>query len=234
MKPIIGIVEWPYIDKDGDEIFEVFNDIINCVIRAGGIPIGVFPSQVEEYVRKSVSEIELMNFEQASDIHRILDSCDAVIKPGALRIYPYEKLIYGYTIGKNIPYLGICAGMQLMSAYNSRLNNVRISDDNPIKHYQIGYGHDVYPVENTLLSKIVGNEKFPVYSRHRYHIANEGVNRISGVSEDGIIEAIENPNCNYNLGVQWHPELAPSDDEISKKLFESLVEEAKVYRKIKR
>ena len=48
-----------------------------------------------------------------------------------------------------------------------------------------------------------------------------------------IIEAIENPNCNYNLGVQWHPELAPATDEVSKKLFESLVEEAKVYRKIK-
>ena len=234
MKPIVGIVEWPYFDKDGDKIFEVFNDVVSWVIRSGGIPVGVFPTQIEQYVDKKISELDIMKYEEVEDLHVILNSCDAIIKPGALRIYPYERLIHDYTVIKNVPYLGICAGMQIMAGYKSQINNIRIEENNRINHHQPGYGHDVYPVEDTLLSKIVGDDKFPVYSRHRYHIAKAGINEICGVSDDGIIEAIENPNCTYNLGVQWHPELAPTTDEVSKKIFESLVEEAKIYKKIKR
>lgn len=234
MKPIIGIIEWPYLDKDGDKIFEIFNDVVNCVINAGGIPAGIFPTQTIDFVNTRLNDIKNMSASETDDLLTSVDRCDAIIKPGALKIYEYERLIHSYTICKNMPYLGICAGMQVMAGYRSVINNVKIDENNIINHYQEGYAHDVYPIENTLLSKIVGMDKFPVYSRHRYCIADAGVNKICAVAEDGIIEAIENPNCNYNLGLQWHPELAPTTDEVTKKIFESLVEEAKIYKKIKR
>lgn len=232
-KPFIGIVEWPYTDKDGDAIFEVFNDVANWIIRSGGIPVGIFPTQIADFINTRVSEVEMMNSEEKNDLIASLNRCDAIIKPGALKIYNHEKFIHEYSVNKDIPYLGICAGMQIMSAYNSELKNVK-NDEEGINHHHPGYGHDVYIQENTLLSRIVNTDKFPVYSRHRYHIADAGVNRISALAADNIIEAIENTNCNYNLGVQWHPELAPSTDKNSQKIFESLVEEAKIYSKIKR
>lgn len=234
MKPIIGIIEWPYEDKDGDKIFEILNDVVNCVIRAGGMPVGIFPTQTEDFVNTRLDDIKSMTADESDDLLSAVDRCDAIIKPGALKIYEYERLIHSYTVCKNMPYLGICAGMQIVSGYRSTINNIRIDENNVVNHHQKGYAHDVYPIKDTLLSRIVGTDKFPVYSKHKYHIADAGVNKVCAVAEDGIIEAIENPNCNYNLGLQWHPELAPSSDEITKKIFESLIEEAKVYSKIKR
>lgn len=231
-KPFIGIVEWPYIDKDGDQIFEVFNDISNWVIRSGGIPIGIFPTQIRDFINTRVSEIEIMNTEEKCDLIESLNKCDAIIKPGALRIYNHERFIHSYSVCKNIPYLGICAGMQIMSGYNSEIKNVKNSIQS-LNHHQPGYSHEVEIIPNTLLSKIVSNNFFKVYSRHNYHIASPGINEVSAVAPDGVIEAIENPNCNYNLGVQWHPELAPTTDINSQRIFESLVEEAKIYKKIK-
>ena len=52
MKPLIGIVEWPYQDKDGDVIYEILQPIIEWVVRSGGVPIGLFPTQIENYVEK--------------------------------------------------------------------------------------------------------------------------------------------------------------------------------------
>lgn len=231
-KPFIGIVEWPYTDKDGDPIFEVFNDVANWIIRTGGIPVGIFPTQVADFINTKVSEIEVMNIGEQKDLISSLNRCDAIIKPGALRIYNHERFIHSYTVEKNIPYLGICAGMQVMSSYNGEIKNEK-NDELGINHYQPGYSHYVEVLPDTLLSTIVDSH-FKVYSRHNYHIASPGVNRISAIACDGIIEAIENSDCNYNIGVQWHPELAPDTDLNSHKLFESLVEEAKIYCKIKR
>ena len=42
---------------------------------------------------------------------------------------------------------------------------------------------------------------------------------------DNIIEAIENPNCDFNIGVQWHPEYL--DDLNSKKIFDCFIETIK-------
>lgn len=52
MKPIIGIVEWPYSDKDGDPIYEVMLSVVEWVIRSGGRPIGIFPSNIEDFINK--------------------------------------------------------------------------------------------------------------------------------------------------------------------------------------
>lgn len=232
-KPYIGIVEWPYTDKDGDIIYEVFNDVVNWVIKAGGIPVGIFPTEIEDYIHKKVSEVRTMNVQESHDLFSSIDRCDAIIKPGALRIYNHERLIHKYTVEKNMPYLGICAGMQIIAAYDSELKNVK-NVDTGINHHQEGYGHDVYVMQDTLLSKIIDSKRFPVYSRHHYHIESAGINKISALASDNTIEAIENPNCDYNLGVQWHPELAPFTDKNSENIFGYLVEEAKIYSKIKR
>lgn len=47
--------------------------------------------------------------------------------------------------------------------------------------------------------------------------------RVSAVSDDGIVEAVEDPTRSFFLGVQWHPEYL--DDNVS--LFEALVNAAR-------
>jgi hypothetical protein len=64
MKPIIGVVEWPYTDKDGDLIYEVPNSIIEKISKYGGIPIGIFPTQIEEYQNKKSNDIPKLSINE--------------------------------------------------------------------------------------------------------------------------------------------------------------------------
>lgn len=233
MKPIIGIVEWPYVDKDGDLIYEVVNPIVEKISKYGGIPIGIFPTQVEDFQNKKLSEIsELTNLEK-TDLNQTLSMCDAIIKPGALKIYGFERYIYNYAFQKDVPYIGICAGMQMMAYYNKdNVKNERNEDKGVIHHSKEKYVHEIRILKDTLLYDILDKEEIMVNSRHNFHITSPGTHEVSAYSKDGLIEAIENKDKKFQLGLQWHPEML--DDENTEKLFTRFIEEAEQYNKVKR
>ncbi len=232
MKPIIGIVEWPYKDEDGDLIYEVTNNIVEKISKHGRLPVGIFPTQIEDLQNKRLSEIDELTFIEKQDLRESLDRVDAIIKPGALKIYGYERYIYDYAFNKDIPYLGICAGMQLMAGFNS--NSTTVKNNSFINHYsKEKHVHYIKIKHRSLLYKILMQDEIVVNSLHNYHINSAGINNVCAYSTDGIIEGIENPNKLFHLGVQWHPE--GLDDINSYKIFDSFVENAKLYKnKIKK
>lgn len=119
----------------------------------------------------------------------------------------------------NIPMLGICAGMQIMSRAGD--SNVRIERN--IKDIHKDMFHNVSINKDTLLYDIIGNENIKVSSHHNYHVSSAGINSVSAISEeDEIIEAIEDKTLDFFLGVQWHPEKTFDDDENSKKILNVL------------
>lgn len=77
---------------------------------------------------------------------------------------------------------------------------------------------------------MLNKDEIMVNSHHNYHIKDSGVQKISEYAPDGIIEAIESDNCDFHIGLQWHPELAPKEDEVSQIIFGELVENAKKYK----
>ena len=223
MKPIIGIVEWPYTDKDGDLIYEVVNPVVEKISKYGGIPVGIFPTQIENFQNKKISEINALTITEKEDLNQTLKMCDAIIKPGAIRIYGYENYIYDYAFQKDVPYIGICAGMQMMANYNiENSKNERNEDKGVIHHSKEEYAHEIRILKDTLLYSILKQEEILVNSRHNYHIVDSGIHKTSAYSPDGIIEAIENPIKNFQIGVQWHPE-SLMNDEHSKKLFDYFI-----------
>ena len=86
------------------------------------------------------------------------------------------------------------------------------------------YVHEVILLPGKLRD-IVGKDKIMVSSRHSYKIPDSGIHSISALSNDGVIEAIENPYCDFNIGLHWHPELM-GDDENSKKIFNKFIDAA--------
>ena len=232
VKPIIGVVEWPYKDEDGDLIYEVLTPVISKISLSGGQAMGIFPTQVEDYQNKRLREIAPLTNAEIDDLDNILSMCDAIVKPGATKTYGYETYIYRYCYEHNIPYLGICAGMQMMANYGRVIDNVRNEDNGIAHHSKEEYAHKLKIIKNTLLYDILGKEEIMVNSKHNYHISSEGIHSISAVSEDGIIEAIEAKDKEFQLGVQWHPELL--NDENTAKIFDALVNEADVYRRVKK
>lgn len=171
---------------------------------------------------------------------------------GEKEIHPQTKLnevredfenAFGQKIFKTkLPYLGICNGMQLLNVLHGGSAIQHIPDlegyidheqsHNPdCKDYKTPY-HEVVIERNSKLFELAGQEKIQTNSSHHQAAKNVGEGlKIVGRASDGIIEAIENPNHPFCLGVQWHPEFEVT--EADKKIFAGFVKAAKEYKKSK-
>lgn len=228
MKPIIGIIEWPYIDKDQTIIYEVNKEIVEKISAHGGRAVGIFPTQIEDYIGKRLSDIKSLTEIEKGDIESSIQMCDAIIKPGAYRIYGYEKYLIDKALERKMPFLGICAGMQAMANYGKDEIQNNIKNDSIINHnvnsQDAPYAHKIIINRLSKLYSILKKEEIRVNSRHNYHIPSSGKFAISACAEDAIPEAIENPQHGFQIGLQWHPESL--EDENSDRLFEAFIKEA--------
>ncbi len=183
-KPIIGIV-----GRYEKNYIKVNESVKDAVTKCGGIPILIIPTQIKY-------DKELSNEEKKDLINQIL-LCDGIISPGGSNEYPYDKFICEYCKENSIPMLGICLGMQIMASYK----NLETTKNNHC-FQNLKYAHKIFINKDTILKYILGNETY-VNSRHKCKIKDVKNYIISAISDDGVIEAIEDDN---SIGVQWHPE----------------------------
>jgi putative glutamine amidotransferase len=137
-----------------------------------------------------------------------------------------EMLLLRASIRVDLPVLGICRGMQLMTvAYGGSLHQhlpdvLGHDDHRPNAGAKFGH-HAVCLCAGTACSKILGDEVH-VNSFHHQGIADPGWLTVAGWSgEHDLIEAVEDPSHRFVIGVQWHPE-----DTSDFRLFEALIEAA--------
>ena len=153
-----------------------------------------------------------------------------------------ELLLIKLLMDRHIPILGICRGMQMLSAaLGGKLYQDIYSQHNKecICHSQkIARGltsHSVTIEKDTLLHSLMNTEILDVNSFH--HQAVKSVPQgfvVSAVAEDGIIEAIESVDYQPVLGVQWHPEcMLAEGNMVMMPLFHWLVKEAELFAKAK-
>lgn len=206
MKPIIGIIMRPDKLISGNEVMCVYEEIRTSVIGSGGIPLGIIPTT------DSLDSID-------HSIYKIIDMCDGIILQGGDEFYKYDEVCLEYIYEKDIPVLGICLGMQLMgSIFGGSLENV-------VKHKckDRKYVHKVYIDKTSKLYHILKNEVINVNSRHISALNNTDLD-IVGLSDNNVIEAIEDKNKKFFIGVQWHPESMYSYDILECNLFDYFIE----------
>ncbi len=154
----------------------------------------------------------------------------------------FEHELGKKAVATNLPFLGICNGMQLINVLHGGKVIQHIPDeekfmDHEQSHfeefndYHRGY-HEVTIERNSKLFSIVGAEKIKTNSSHHQaaRIAGDGL-RVVARASDGVIEAVEKTNHNFCLGVQWHPEFSVSDAD--KKIFTAFIEASLEYKKQK-
>lgn len=197
MKPIIGILTRPDSLQSGNKVEIIYEDIKTSIIKSGGIPIGIIPGL---------------------NVKDILDICDGVILQGGDSFFKYELNILKYIYEKDIPVLGICLGMQLMG---SLLDGKLVKTNNHL-YINKKYAHKVAIDKSSKLYKILGVDKIIVNSRHKEKIINPNCD-IVGISEDGVIEAIEDKKKKFFVGVAWHPENMYSYDILERKIFDYFI-----------
>jgi putative glutamine amidotransferase len=136
-------------------------------------------------------------------------------------------------VERDMPVLGICRGMQLLNvALGGTLvqhlpDEVGHGDHRPNPGSFDGSDHDVLLAGGSLAARAAGEEIHSSKSHHHQGLDQIGTGLVvTGRSAlDELPEAIEAPDRQYVLGVQWHPEA----DETSR-VVESLVAEARAHR----
>ena len=178
---------------------------------------------------------ELVTPESAPEL---LKDCRGILVPGGFGDRGVQgKVVAGsYARRHNIPYLGICLGMQtavigfardvlgLTGANSSEFDPSGphpVIDLMPDQHGNLPKGGTMrlgaYPCQirpDTLMSRAYGRDSIMERHRHRYEFNNQyrqlfedaGM-QITGTSPDQrLVEAVEVPSCRFFVGVQYHPE----------------------------
>ena len=192
---IIGVVTKKSISLEKHNIDIVYDDIVRMVKKHGGIPIGII---LEE------------------DYKSIIDICDGIIFQGGDNFDEYDLEALKYAYDTEVKVLGICLGMQLMGIlFGGKMIDV---DNHKKKNL---YAHIVKINRNSKLYDIYKSDIIKVNSRHNSVVESTSLN-ISAISNDGYIEAIEDSNKKFFIGVQWHPE-SMINDNYQNKLFEYFI-----------
>ncbi len=236
MKPIIGMIGRPDSASDDDKVICIWEKTRRAIVKKGGIPFLIIPNQDVEYESIKPRDVPRMTNEEISDLKLMVDMCDALLMPGGYKWYEFDEVIYNYALEKNMPILGICAGMQMMCQIDNNKNGVEqntiVLNETVTNHHQreVKYVHKVNIEDDTKLLDIIGQKNIDVNSKHNYHVQNISNMRISAYSEDGLIEAVEYSDKDFVIGVQWHPETMLEYDDFANKLFDEFISEANQYR----
>lgn len=226
MKKIIGVLGRPTLDDENYSLIGIYNEVRTSIIKKGCIPFMIMPLADVDYGKEEKKKIPKLTTSEKEDLRDMVDICSGIVIPGGYSWYYYDEYVVSYAIEKNIPVLGICMGMQLLSVYDNQ-ENYLVKIESKIDHNQrdVQYAHNLDIQAGTLLHNIIGANQISVNSKHRYCVTKLNHFKISAISEDGIIEAIEHPNKRFVLGIQWHPEKMLDYDEASNKIYDAFIEE---------
>ena len=184
---------------------------------------------------------ELINEQTVGDM---LSGIDGIIVPGGFGDRGISGMILAakYARENNIPYFGICLGMQIAVIEYAR-NVLGITDANsgefdeqcankvidfmPGQSDTIDMGGTLrlgaYPCKiapDSLLYECYGKDEIQERHRHRYEVNNgyreqfvQSGARFAGTApDDSLVEEMEIPGHKFYLGVQYHPEFKSRPD----------------------
>lgn len=178
---------------------------------------------------------ECLSAENAGDI---LSGCNGIIVPGGFGDRGIEGMIIAaqYARENNIPYLGICLGMQIaVIEFARHVCGVEDANSGEFDEYGLNKIIDFMPDQSkhipkggtlrlgsypckirkgTMMEECYGKELIGERHRHRYEFNNDYRDLIqehgmviSGVSPDErIVETVELPTNDFFVGCQYHPE----------------------------
>jgi CTP synthase len=211
------------------------------------------------YENETQVEIRWIESEDVNDatVGKVLGDVDGILVPGGFgeRGIPGMVRAIQYARENNVPFLGICLGMQVAVIEFARdiagltvANSTEFDEATPDpvidlmadQHGNLPKGGTMrlgrYPcviTPGSRLERAYGKEEIGERHRHRYEFNNKyrevfdghGL-KIVGQSPDGrLVESVEIPENEYFIGVQYHPEFKSRPDR-AHPLFRDLIKYA--------
>lgn len=237
MTPRVGIcayrtrASWAHWEMPATVIPQGYVDGVEA---AGGIPLLLPPTGVSAaHASELVDVLHGLVLTGGPDLDARLygdsphETADA---PNELRD-AFELALVRAALDRQMPVLGICRGMQLLNVVRGGTLQQHLPDLELATHRpRLGtFGrHHVVVSPGTALAAIVGGEISEIHSHHHQVVREVGEGLVvSARSEDGTIDALEDPQAGFCLGVLWHPEEAALGTGAP--LFAALVAAAAVY-----
>ncbi|HEU5253286.1 MAG TPA: gamma-glutamyl-gamma-aminobutyrate hydrolase family protein [Solirubrobacterales bacterium] len=209
---------------------------MRAVEAAGGLPL-VIPLMDEDAIEPLLDRLDGVCLSGGPDIHPGNYGADPHAELG-----PTEPTLDSFELGvarradvREMPILAICRGTQALNVVRGGVLHQHLPEvSEVIPHRQITPGtetsHAVEIVPGSRLARALGYEELrvadalDVNSFHHQAIDRLGDGlEVTARAPDGTIEAIEDPNREFLIGVQWHAETLVHRP-YEKSLFASFVE----------
>ncbi len=235
-QPLIGITA-SRIHNHADEPVIALNEAYSsAVARAGAIPLTIPLGLEDEALLELLSRLDGVLFSGGGDVetsryHGIDHPRVGEVDPDRDRI---EILLTEQVVQRNIPFLGICRGIQVI---NVALGGTLYSDvadqfSREIRHDcspDFPRDHPAHQVEiaaGSRLAQVLGVNQVETNSLHHQAVRQLASGLAPcGHTPDGLLEAFELPGHPFGLAVQWHPEWMPTSLPM-RSLFRSFAEAA--------
>ncbi len=240
-RPVIGIcavierARWSVWDV---EAYLLPRSYVAAVQRGGGLALMIPPDEAV-----------------LGDPDQVLDLLDGLVLAGGSDLEPgtygaerhpetrgvvperdaFELALAARAMERDIPFLGICRGMQVMNVARGGTLLQHLPESHGHHEHRRAIGtfddadHDVRLAEGSLAHRVAGEAVHATKSHHHQGIerVGDGFTVTGWAVMDELPEAMELESNRFALGVQWHPEA----DETSR-FVAALVAEAAAARSI--
>ena len=233
------------------ELQDAYKSILESFVHAGAA----------NECRVNVHTIQ-SEYVDASNVEEKVGGMDAILVAPGFGERGLEGKIHAikYAREHNVPFFGICLGMQMCVVEFARdvlgLKEAASAEMNPstpdpvidlmedqksttIKGGTMRLGaYDCQLDKNSLAYEIYGKELISERHRHRYEFNGHYLTRMEAAGlkasgrnpETGLVEIVEIPTHPFFIGVQFHPELK-STPEVPQPIFVAFVKAALDYRR---
>jgi gamma-glutamyl-gamma-aminobutyrate hydrolase PuuD len=234
-RPLIGITTYVEDAAWGHWQLEaalIPYDYVRAIERAGGRAVLVPPSV--EGVEETLDALDGILFSGGNDLDP--ESYGADAHPETTGTRPErdrgELALLEGALARDMPMLAVCRGFQVLNVARGGDLVQHLPDTVGHEQHRAVKGvfseHGVRIDDASRLGSVLGGE-VPVKSHHHQGVGRVGDGlREAAWADDGTVEALEDPEKRFAVGVLWHPE---AGDDL--KLFEALVAEAGAYREQK-
>lgn len=225
MRPIIGI-------SCSSKKSSVGTDYIHAIENAKGVPIVLPVIEDNAAMCRYLDIIDGLLLSGGVDINPLLFGEEPHPKLGNVdeKRDSMEIFLTKEALKCNLPIFGICRGIQTLNvaAGGTLYQDISQHHKKTIQHSQNAArwhgSHTLIIESDSLLSRIIGKQSAVFNSYHHQAVKDPADEFIASAhTKDQIIEAIESPEHDFVLGVQFHPENMWRRNADAFALFEAFV-----------